>query len=323
MTTTGTLAERLRSFVGKETGPPATAPEPVNEPMIHHWCEAMGDRNPAYRDPAAAKASVHRGIVAPPTMLQAWTLEGIAMAQPSADRPKDLQRQLHDLFDAHGFTGVVATDCEQEYVRYLRPGDRLTHSTVIESISEEKATGLGIGHFINTRTTFTDQDGQVVGSMMFRVLKFKPAGQPQAVASAGGAPATPGRLRAPRAHDNGWWWEAVQKGELRIQRCTSCGVLRHPPRAMCGECQSTEWDSVVASGTGTVHSFVVMHHPQFPGYEYPILVGLIDLAEGTRLVTNLAGIEPERIRIGMPVRLSIEEVEEGLRLPLFRPVEDR
>ncbi len=315
------LAGQLRGFIGKEVGPPAPAPEPVNESMIRHWCEAMGDRNPVYRDAAAAESSVHRGLVAPPTMLQAWTLAGVAMADAAPAQAKDLQRQLHDLCDAHGFTGVVATDCEQEYARYLRPGDRLTSATVIESISEEKATALGIGHFISTRTTFRDQDGVGVGSMLFRVLKFRP--QQSLGTAEPSAAAKPGRLRPVLAHDNGWWWEAVQRGELRIQRCAGCGVLRHPARSMCGECQSTQWDSVVAAGRGTVHSFVVCHHPQFPGYEYPIVVGLIDLVEGTRLVSNLVGVEPAAVRIGMPVQVSIEEVETGFRLPLFRPAEAR
>ena len=67
------------------------------------------------------------------------------------------------------------------------------------------------------------------------MLKFKPAQQAQPAAAAGGAPAKPRRLRAPRAHDNGWWWEAVDRGELLIQKCSECGALRHPPRPMCGE----------------------------------------------------------------------------------------
>ena len=315
------LETRLRAYVGVETGPPAEAPDLVNEAMIRHWCEAMGDRNPVYTDPEAAKESVHGGIVAPPTMLQAWILRGIAMARPDAGGG-DKQLELHRLLGEAGYPSVVATNCEQGYARYLRPGDRVSATTTIEAISEEKATALGVGYFIDTRTVFHDQRGDEVGWMTFRVLKFRSAQQPAAAPAEGGAPAKPRRLQAPRGHDNAWWWEAVDRGELLIQRCRDCGALRHPPRPMCGECQSLAWDSVRAEGRGSVYSYTVLHHPKFPGFEYPFAVGLIELEEGVRVVSNVVGCPPEAVRIGMPVRLSVEEVEEGMKLPLFRPVGD-
>lgn len=313
------LERRLKAYVGIETGPPAAAPEPVNESMIRHWCEAMGDRNAAYVDADAARATVHQGIVAPPTMLQGWTLRGIEMADP-ARMQKNKQTELHELLSSYGYTSVVATNCDQTYTRYLRPGDRLTATTTIEAISEEKATALGIGYFINTRDVYRDQDGQEVGSMLFRVLKFKPAQQPQAAASSSGAaPAKPTRLRAPRGHDNAWWWDGIARGELPIQRCKACGVLRHPPRPMCGACQSIEWDSVPAKGGGTVYSYTVLHHPKFPGYDYPLVCAVIELDEGTRIVSNVVGCDPATVTIGMRVQLSLDAVDDTMTLPFFRP----
>ncbi|MEB2286279.1 MAG: hypothetical protein B6D46_04120 [Polyangiaceae bacterium UTPRO1] len=312
------LERQLAAYVGIEIGPPTPAAEPVNESMIRHWCEAMGDRNPAYVAPTAA-ATIHGSVVAPPTMLQGWTLIGIEMADP-AKMPRNKQTELHALLSSYGYTSVVATNCDQTYVRYLRPGDRITATTTIESISEEKATALGIGYFINTRDVYRDQHGEEIGSMLFRVLKFKPAQLPQAAADAGGStPAKPTRLKPPRGHDNAWWWDALAKGELPIQRCRECGVLRHPPRPMCGACQSLAWDHVAASGAGTVYSYTVVHHPKFPGYDYPLVCAVIELAEGTRIVSNLVGCSPADVRIGMPVRLSIEEVDGGMTLPFFRP----
>jgi uncharacterized OB-fold protein/acyl dehydratase len=313
-----TLKERLQAFVGKDIGPAEVARDFVNDAMIRQWCDALGDANPVYTDPAAARQSVHGGIVAPPTMLQAWILPGIEMAKSMDEQRQDQQKVLHQLLSAAGYTAVVATDCQQEYVRYLKPGDQVSATTVVESISDEKATALGIGYFIDTRTTFRDQTGETVGSMRFRVLKFKPAQQP-APAQAAAAPAKPTRMRPPLGFDNKWWWEAVQNGQLPIQRCKACGVLRHPPRPMCGKCQSTEWDFVASSGKGTVYSYVVLHHPQFPGYEYPMVAAVIELAEGTRIVSNVVGIEPAAVRIGMPVQVSIEAVDDGWKLPLFRP----
>lgn len=317
------LEQKLQTFVGQQIGPPETAPEPVNESMIRHWCEALGDRNPVYTDAKAAKKSVHKKIVAPPTMLQAWTLRGVAMAEPPVPgAPMDKQGEIHKLLTEAGYIGVVATNCVQGYTRYLRPGDQLTTTTVIETVSQEKATAIGIGYFINTRTTFRDQKGEEVAWMTFRVLKFKPAQMPQAAEApaAGAAPPKPKRMRPPMTFDNGWWWTAIQKGELLIQKCSGCGRLHHPPRPMCGNCQSTKWETVKASGRGTVYSFTTLYHPKFPGYEFPLSCGLIELAEGTRLVANIVGCDPEKIAIGMPVQLTIENVDEEFKLPFFRPV---
>jgi uncharacterized OB-fold protein/acyl dehydratase len=315
------LSDQLQRVVGQEIGPPDCARDAVNEAMIRQWCDALADRNPIYTDRAVAQTSVHGGIVAPPTMLQAWILPGIEMARPMSEQRHDLQKRLHQLLSEAGYPAVVATDCEQEYYRYLKPGDRISATTVIESISAEKATALGIGYFVDTRTTFRDQHGEAVGSMRFRVLKFKPHQQPAPVEATSPAPRKPTRPRPPLGHDNAWWWEGIKRGELLIQRCRRCGVLRHPPRPMCGKCQSTEWDALASKGRGSVYSYVVMHHPPFPGFEYPLVAALVELEEGTRIVSNVVGVDPSEVRIGLPVRLSIEAVDDEMRLPLFRRAE--
>jgi uncharacterized OB-fold protein/acyl dehydratase len=311
--------KKLEAFVGVEIGPPQVGPDRVNEAMIRHWCHVLGDENPAYTDPEAAARSVHGGLVAPPTMLQSWIMAGYDMALPRED-PGDKQGELHRLFDEHGYTGVVATNCEQEYRRYLRPGDRVVATTVIEDISEQKATALGIGYFINTRTIFKDEKGEDLGWMTFRVLKFESSQQPQAEESGGEAmPSQPRRMRPALGHDNRWWWEGCNRGEILIQKCSSCGKLRHPPRPLCSHCQSREWESIVASGKGTIYSYVVMYYPEIPGYHYPLAVGVIELEEGTRLVANIEGIDHDELEIGMAVQGAIEAVDDELNLPIFRP----
>jgi uncharacterized OB-fold protein len=311
----------LQKFVGLTIGAPEVGPDLVNEPMIRHWCEVLGDQNPVYSDADAAKNSVHGGIVAPPTMLQTWILDGFDMATPEK-QAMNKQRELHAAFNEQGYTGVVATHSDQGYDRYLKPGDQVSGTTVIESISEEKATAIGIGYFIETRTTFRNQNAEQLGWMVFRVLKFKPSAQPAAAPAADdGAPSSPVRLRAPRTHDNGWWWEKIDDGELHIQKCGECGVLRHPPRPMCGECRSTDWTSVVSTGKGVVNSYVIMHHPPIPGYGFPIACALVDLEEGTRLISNVVGCELDEVHIGMKVDLSIENVDDEMKLPLFKPAQ--
>lgn len=313
------FAARLKAFEGQEAGAPEVGADPVNQPMIRHWVEAVGDDNPIYVDPEAAAKSVHGQIVAPPVMLQAWVMRGVRPRPTSGGNARD---ELMQLLDDAGFTSVVATNCEQEYQRYLHPGDHLSTTTTIESVSDEKATGLGVGHFVTTRVDYRTDDGEPVGTMRFRILKFKPGtGRSAPKAPEEKEHERPRRPRPALTQDNAFWFEGARQHRLLIQRCTRCGTLRHPPRPMCAECRSYEWDVVDASGRGTVYSYVVNHYPQVPAFKYPLAVGLIELEEGTRLVANVIGIEPGDIRIGMPVEVEWVDHDPDLSLPAFRPVE--
>jgi uncharacterized OB-fold protein len=127
------------------------------------------------------------------------------------------------------------------------------------------------------------------------------------------------RLAPSTSPDTQFFWDGLKDHQLLIQRCTSCGALRHPPRPMCPRCNALGWDTVTATGRGTVHSFVMPQHPPMPFMEYPYIVALVDLEEGTRLLTNLCDVSPEDASIGMPVEVFYEEFDEGLVLHQFRP----
>ena len=115
------------------------------------------------------------------------------------------------------------------------------------------------------------------------------------------------------------FWEATKGGKLLIQRCSDCGVLRHPPQPACGQCGSFESDWQEASGKGTVYSFVIQRHPTHPFFhDVPYNVVLVELEEGTRLVSNLLEVEPDEIRIGMAVEVVFDEVDPEATLPKFR-----
>jgi acyl dehydratase len=171
------VRERLEKYVGQPMGPPSVAPDPVNVPMIRHWVAALDDRNPIYLDEAFAASTRHGGIVAPPAMLQTWTMpspkiEGIA-ERGGSPVEIDADNVIRAL-DREGFTGTLATNSELEFVRYLRPGDRLEASNELESISSRKTTGLGQGYFVTWVTTYRTAEGEVVGRQLFRIFKFDP-----------------------------------------------------------------------------------------------------------------------------------------------------
>ena len=137
----GVDLDELRGLVGRSS-PFNSARDPVNEPVIRHWCDIIGDGNPVYTDPTAAAASVFGQVVAPPAMLDVWDKPGLHMVRD----PDNPQSVALTLLDAHGFTSTVAVNSELEFARYLTPGE-LVHSTLrLEDVSEEKRTGLGVGH---------------------------------------------------------------------------------------------------------------------------------------------------------------------------------
>ncbi|ARP71293.1 hypothetical protein LK07_17565 [Streptomyces pluripotens] len=330
---------RLKAYQGRPAAVARMGRDPVNLPMIRHWCEAMGDTSPAYSGPDA---------IAPPTMLQAWTMTGLSAYTGRADA----YAELLALLDESGCTSVVATDCEQEYLRPLRPGDEVTFDSVIESVSSRKKTKLGTGHFVTTRTDVRVA-GELVGRHRFRILKFAPTAvsnsapepdsqtAPQGFSREAAESATEDASRSSTARtgsgarrprpvvnrDNEGFWQGVAEHRLLIQRCTACGTLRHPWLPGCNACGCLDWDTIEASGAGTVHSYVIMHHPPFPAFEPPYAVGLIQLAEGVRMVSNVVGVPYDKVRIGLPVRAEFRRYEVAgagageLDLPVFRAVE--
>jgi 3-oxo-4,17-pregnadiene-20-carboxyl-CoA hydratase alpha subunit len=318
------LLAKLKAFEGMEVGV-SVGQDAVNVPMIRHWVEAMGDENPVYTDADAAAASVHGEIIAPPTMLQAWIMRGYrrhhgaGAGESAGEGERSPQEAVSALLDEAGFTSVVATNCEQEYVRMLHVGDHIRSRGVLENISDEKHTALGVGHFVTQRIEYTTTDGELVATQLWRILKFKP-GTGRGPAASEAPPADrPLRPRPSVTLDNAFWFDGARDHRLLVQRCASCGVLRHPPRPRCDRCGSYEWDAVESTGRGTVYSYVVNHHPQVPAFDYPLPIALVELEEGTRLVADLVGVEPAEIEVGMPVTVEWIDYDPELTLPAFRP----
>jgi uncharacterized OB-fold protein/acyl dehydratase len=312
---------KLYSWVGKEIIPPTPGKDLVNEPMIRQWCEVMGDHNPVYTDRAFAATSSKKGLIAPPTMLWTWSQEGypMAFAEQQSPEQQDGQRRLHRFMDENGFTGVLGTNCDQEYLKELRPGDTVITSMVVKSISEEKATAMGNGYFIETLTTFTNQHRETVGTMVFRVLKFKPAQAPKAASETAVENKAPTRLKSVRGHDNAWWWNELEKNKIvPIQRCKSCKTLRHPPRPFCNQCQSGQWDFIPSKLKGEIFSFIELHYPEIPGYTYPLICAVISLDEGTRIMSNIIDCKPEDVKIGLRVVGEVMQVDADNIIPQFR-----
>lgn len=119
------------------------------------------------------------------------------------------------------------------------------------------------------------------------------------------------------------FWAGVKAGELRIQRCPDCGLANFPPRIRCPDCfVEMAWEA--ASGEGTVYSFGVVHRPNQPAVfedRLPLVLAVVELAEGPRLVSNVRA-DPAEVAVGDLVRVCFEAVAEDVVLPLFDPAEE-
>ncbi|GGU18235.1 Zn-ribbon domain-containing OB-fold protein [Lentzea flava] len=277
---------------------PRLARDPVNLPMINNWLEVIGDRHPGYTE------------VAPPAMVQVWTMGGLH-GQRAPDDPLGAMMKI---LDEAGFTSVVATNSDQTYHRYLRIGEHVSVTSSLEDVTGPKKTALGEGWFVTTRSTWYVGD-EAVAEMRFRVLKFRPAEKQETKPEPQKAQA----IRPSINRDTEYFWEGCRNQELRIQRCGGCGLLRHPPGPMCPECGATKPKYLVSDGRGVVYSYVVHHHPQVPGKQTPFVIALVELDEGVRMLGELDG-EPS---IGLPVEVVFTKVDDELTMPSWRPRADR
>jgi uncharacterized OB-fold protein/acyl dehydratase len=283
---------------------PRVGRHPVNQPMVDHWLDAMGDKNPIYVDEDAAKAAGHPGIVAPPAMIQVWTMMGLGGVRA----PDDPLTKILELFDDAGYIGVVATNCEQTYHRYLRPGEEVSVAAELTDVVGPKQTTLGEGFFITQKISWQVGD-EDVAEMMWRIMKFKPA-----EASAGPQVAddldADMMMRPSSSRDTKFFWDGVNAHELRIQKRLD-GSLQHPPVPAVWQDKEATIEYQVASGKGTVFSFVVHHAPKVPGRTLPFVIALVELEEGVRMLGELRNVDPAKVEIGMQVRATYIDFPEG------------
>ncbi|MFL6086230.1 MAG: bifunctional MaoC family dehydratase N-terminal/OB-fold nucleic acid binding domain-containing protein [Mycobacterium sp.] len=294
-------AERVKAE-GKSK--PRVGRHPVNQPMVEHWLDAMGDKNPIYVDENAAKEAGHPGIVAPPAMIQVWTMMGLGGVRPDDDP----LGKILGLFDDAGYIGVVATNCEQTYHRYLRPGEEVSVAAELTDVMGPKRTALGEGFFITQKITWQVGD-EDVAEMMWRIMKFKPA-ESEAGAQVPDDLDADAMMRPASSRDTKFFWDGVNAHELRIQKRPD-GSLQHPPVPAIWQDKEAQIEYQVASGKGTVFSFVVHHAPKVPGRTLPFVIALVELDEGVRMLGELRSVNPAEVEIGMPVRATYIDFPEG------------
>ncbi len=120
-------------------------------------------------------------------------------------------------------------------------------------------------------------------------------------------------------HDEFWAW--CNKGELRLQRCKSCGGLSWPVIDACEQCGGTELEWEQLSGFGKVVSWCTFEHDYYRGVlTIPYDTIMVELAEGPIFISNPSGFGCEDITFEMPVKLAFLNCEDSagpFSLPVF------
>lgn len=310
MTSTDDITAAAERVKAEGKSKPRVGRHPVNQPMVDHWLDAMGDKNPIYLDDEAARAAGHPGVVAPPAMIQVWTMMGLGGVRPDDDP----LGKILELFDEAGYVGVVATNCEQTYHRYLRPGEEVSVAAELTDVIGPKKTALGEGFFITQKISWTVGD-ELVAEMIWRIMKFRPADHDAGAAVPDDLDAD-AMMRPASSRDTKFFWDGLDAHELRIQKRLD-GTLQHPPVPALWQDKAEPVDYVVVTGKGTVFSFVVHHAPRVPGRTLPFVIALVELEEGVRMLGELRDVDPSAVQIGMPVQATYIDFPESQSGPAW------
>jgi uncharacterized OB-fold protein len=118
------------------------------------------------------------------------------------------------------------------------------------------------------------------------------------------------------------FFEGARNRQLVVQKCERCAKVRFPPAPICPECLSHDLRWTAVSGRGRVFSYSVMHRAYHPAFanKVPYALVVIELEEGGKINSNVVGIEPHRLRCGMAVEVTFEQVSDEVVLPKFKPV---
>ncbi len=117
------------------------------------------------------------------------------------------------------------------------------------------------------------------------------------------------------------YWVSAHDHALKMQRCKRCDQFRFYPSLSCHFCGSLEFDWVPISGKGEIHTFTTVYRG--PGAPFadllPLVVAMVTLEEGPTMMSNIVGCQIEDVKIGMPVELAYEDVNDQITLPVFKP----
>lgn len=160
--------EEALSWVGRERTV-QFAPMAVNETRTKLFAAMLQDPNPSYWDPAST-AATWGGVPAPPGLLISWLM-------PMGWRPDGAEKVLPMCTEVPlPGDSLINVENDTEFRRPIFLGDHLNVVDKVVSVSPEKETRLGPGHFVQTEATYRNQSGAVVAVETLRLLRFSAGG---------------------------------------------------------------------------------------------------------------------------------------------------
>jgi len=113
------------------------------------------------------------------------------------------------------------------------------------------------------------------------------------------------------------FWQGCQSGELRYQRCGDCDLANFPPTEHCRQCLSPEVSWQRSGGAGEIYSWTVVHRPVTAEFAPPYAPAIVTLDEGYQMLTNIVGVQPDELKVGMRVQVQFHAVGPDVTLPYF------
>lgn len=104
-----------------------------------------------------------------------------------------------------------------------------------------------------------------------------------------------------RRDSDAFFWEGIDKGEIRLKKCNACQSILAPGSLFCPECWSDDLAQFKASGRGMLYSYVVYHRAFSEHETPPYTAAMIELEEGPRIVSTIDG-DVSKLQIGTPLR---------------------
>ena len=132
----------------------------------------------------------------------------------------------------------------------------------------------------------------------------------------------PARLEAAITEASGPFWEATRRRRLVLPWCVECDQAFWFPREVCPRCLGSAIEWRTATGRGLVYAVTVDHRPALLAKVFgdePYAVALVELDEGVRMLTNVVGVAPIDVTVGMAVEVTWEPMSDGRHLVLFQP----
>ncbi len=164
--TFGTYQDALRMVGAK--GEPRTAATAVSGARIQLFAAMVHDGNRSYWDADFARRT-WGALAAPPALLMGWLVP--PPWEPGGRRPT---ASIVLRVPLPGTTFINAAN-DAEFLEPIVEGDVLTVVEELVSVSPEKRTRLGVGHFVETLDTYSRQDGTVVARCRNTLFRFTPA----------------------------------------------------------------------------------------------------------------------------------------------------